>query len=457
MRYWLYSLALAVAVLVSSPWWLLQMLRQGKYRAGIGERLGRVPARIRGPGLAGCIWVHAVSVGEVLACSGLIAGLRDRYPERRVLISTTTASGQALARQRFGEENVFYFPLDFRFSVRRWLRALRPELVVLAESEFWPNFLRMAREEGARLVVVNARVSDRSWPRYRRLRLVMKGILRDMDLLLAQTNEDGRRLIAVGADAERVRVVGNLKFEVKPPAASPLRAELRSHLAKNGAGPVVVLGSTVEGEEELLLPAIRAVLERFTSAVVVLAPRHPERFTPVGELLRSSGLRWQRRSKWDGSDPLAGSVLLLDSIGELASLYELASVAFVGGSLVPRGGHNILEPAQAGAAVLTGPHTENFREMVSIFVQRGAVRIVEAREVEPVLTELLANPGARAELAQRAQAIVRAQSGATARTLEAIGALLRPHDVREEGAGELRAAEIASASQKGGSEAHLRE
>jgi 3-deoxy-D-manno-octulosonic-acid transferase len=424
MIYGLYSTALAFAALVSSPWWLFKMARHGKYRAGIRERLGQVPARLETPPTAGCIWVHAVSVGEVLACSAIIAGLHERFPERRVVISTTTASGQALAHQRFGAKNVFYFPLDFAFAIRPWLRVLRPQLVILAETEFWPNFLRLARHSGAKVVVVNARISDRSLPRYRRFRFAMRRILRNVDLLLAQTEEDRCRLISMGAQPERALVTGNLKFEIAPPAASPLAQQLRLHLQTAGSAPVVVFGSTVEGEEALLLPAFRAVLERFPKAVLVLAPRHPERFRAVADLLRESGLRLCRRSLWDGYLPLAGGVFLLDSIGELASLYPLAAVAFVGGSLAPHGGHNILEPAQAGAAVLTGPHTENFRDIVRIFRQAQAVRIASAREIASVLLEMLTDEPLRGDMTRRARDILLSQSGATARTLDAIQMLL---------------------------------
>ncbi len=463
MMYVLYSGALAVAVLASSPWWLLKMLRHGKYRAGLGERLGRVPGRLELPAAGGCIWVHAVSVGEVLACSGVIAGLREHFPGRSVLISTTTATGQALARHRFGAENVFYFPLDFAFAIRPWVRALRPELVVLAETEFWPNFLHLVRRSGGCVAVVNARVSDRSYPRYRRFRFAMRGILRNVDLLLAQTEEDRRRLISMGAAPERVKVTGNLKFEVAPPPASPMVAEIRSHLETTGAGPVVVFGSTAEGEEALLLPVFRAVLARFPRAVVVLAPRHPERFAAVAGLLNESGPRFFRRSLWNGREALGGSVFLLDSIGELASMYQLASVAFVGGSLAPRGGgHNILEPAQAGAAVLTGPYTENFRDIVRIFRQAGAVRVVDSAEFAPVLLHLLENEGARAELAERAQRIVHSQLGTTARTLEAVEALLSRHSppvVEVQGASHSSkiSSEALSGHSKAGSEVHTEE
>jgi len=422
--YALYTLSLALAAAVSSPWWLLNMLRHGKYRAGLGERLGRVPARFKPSRSEGCIWVHAVSVGEVLACGGLIDRLRERYPDWRVVVSTTTATGQALARQRFGAESVFYFPLDFPFAIRPWLRALCPELVVLAETEFWPNFLHLVQQRGARVAVVNARVSDRSYPRYRRFHFLMRRILQNIDLLLTQTEEDRQRLLSIGAPPERVQVSGNLKFEVASPREPALTGQLRQYVATSGAGPVVVFGSTVENEESLLIPAFRAVLERFPRAVLILAPRHPERFSTVADLLVHSGLHLVRRSHWDGIQSLSGRVFLLDSIGELASIYQFASAAFVGGSLVPHGGHNILEPAQAGAAVLTGPSTENFRDIIRIFRQGNAVRIVEPGQVAPAMIELLSQESLRSQMTARAREILRSQSGATARTLDAIQTLL---------------------------------
>ncbi len=427
--YLLYSAALALGLALTAPWWLLNLLRHGKYRAGLSERLGRVPARVQAPDNAKSIWVHAVSVGEVLAASGLVAELRARFPGVRVVISTTTATGQSLARQRFGEEDVFYFPLDFAFAVRRWLRALRPELVVLTETEFWPNFLRLAKQSGARVAVVNARISDRSFPRYRRFAWLMRRILGSIDVYLAQGDEDRRRLIAIGANPERVHVGGNLKFDVKAPAGSVLVAQMRTRMEETGGGPVLVCGSTVEGEEELLLPAIRAALEHVPGALVVLAPRHPERFAVVAELLRSSGLRWWRRSQWNGAEAPVGGVFLLDTIGELAPMYALADVAFVGGSLVPRGGHNILEPAQQGAAVLVGPHTENFRDIIASFQQAQAVRAVEAGEITRVLLELLRNERARKQLASRGMEVVRAHSGATARTIAVLEKLLAKRDL----------------------------
>ncbi|MBS1851754.1 MAG: 3-deoxy-D-manno-octulosonic acid transferase [Acidobacteria bacterium] len=422
--YWIYSAILGLGLLLSMPYWLWQALRHGKYRAGLGERLGGVPARLGSkPGRT--IWVHAVSVGEVLAVSGLVPLLRQRFPEHRVLVSTTTDTGQKLARARFEAENVFYFPLDFGFAVRRYMQALKPELVVLAETEFWPNFLRAAQDSGARVVVVNARISDRSLPGYRRAKRFFRRILQAVDLFLTQTWEDKKRLHAIGVAAERVEVSGNLKFDVPMPDPPPIVAQLRSTFQYGGTHPVLVCGSTVTGEEPLLLSAFQQVLASYPQAVMLLAPRHPERFGEVAQLLQSLGVRFWKRSAWKG-EQLRGGVFLLDSIGELAALYALADIAFVGGSLVPRGGHNILEPAMYGAAIVVGNHTENFRDIVWLFQNEDAVRIVGPAELPIVWMELLADEADRHALGRRALETLRSQMGATQKTLEALQKLLQP-------------------------------
>lgn len=426
MSYFLYSVVLAAGMLLSLPWWLYQILRHGKYRTGFSARMGSVPARLIDHAASvsrPVIWVHAVSVGEVLAVSGLVLQMRQRFPQHRVLISTTTDTGQELARKRFGEDSVFYFPMDFAFAIRPYLRALRPDLVVLAETEFWPNFLRLAHEAGARIAVVNARISDRSFPNYRRFRWALRRMLVHVDLFLAQTNEDAARLESIGAEPARVQVTGNLKFDLNLPPAPPIVASLRRALAAELSGPVLVCGSTVEGEEPVLLKAFENVRVGRPRAVMILAPRHPERFDDVAILVQQLGLPSSRRSRWAG-EALAGGVLLVDSIGELASLYALADVAFVGGSLVPRGGHNIIEPAQHGVAVVTGNHTENFRDIVGLFQGRDAVRIATVAELPLVLMHLLSNEAERQALGRRAQETMRSQAGAMSRTLDALQALL---------------------------------
>ncbi|MGH9544587.1 MAG: 3-deoxy-D-manno-octulosonic acid transferase [Terriglobales bacterium] len=420
--YLLYSALLAAGLLVSLPYWMFGKRRHGKYREGLGERLGRVPSWLQ-PQPDPAIWVHAVSVGEVLAVSQLVSELRRRFPKHRVVVSTTTATGQKLAKKHFGEESVFYFPLDFAFAIRPFLAALRPQLIVLVETEFWPNFLRLAHAKGARVAVVNARISDRSWPGYRRFRPVLKKVLRNVDLFLAQTGEDGSRLRDIGAPSERVQVCGNLKFDVTVPVPPAMVASLRSAFQQAGAGPVMVCGSTVEGEEGLLLRAFENVLVSHPRAVMILAPRRPERFGEVARLLEQLGVRFWRRSLWSG-DAIAGGVFLVDSIGELAALYALADVAFVGGSLVPRGGHNIIEPAQHGAPIMVGPHTENFRDIVGLFQNHDAVRVVGAAEFPLVLMDLLAHEAERIALGRRGAETLRAQMGATEKTVAALEKLL---------------------------------
>ena len=408
---------------MSLPYWLYQVLRHGKYRRGFAERIGRVPARLTASSSQRVIWIHAVSVGEVLAVSGLVSQLRRSLPNYRVVLSTTTDTGQDLARKRFGEENVFYFPMDFAVAIRPYLRALRPEMVVLAETEFWPNFLRLVHASGARLAVVNGRISDRSWPRYQRFRWALRQMLAHIDLFLAQTETDKSRLQSIGADGARVHVTGNLKFDVTLPPPPPIVETLRRSLAAEGAGPVLVCGSTVDDEEAPLLKAFENLLVSHPHAVMVLAPRHPERFDSVAALLRQMSITSHRRSQWQGQ-PLAGGVLLVDTIGELAALYALADVAFVGGSLVPRGGHNIIEPAQHGVAIVTGNHTENFRDIVGLFQSRDAVRIVGLSELPLTLMHLLDHDPERLALGQRARETILSQMGATFRTLEELKALL---------------------------------
>jgi 3-deoxy-D-manno-octulosonic-acid transferase len=433
LSYFLYSVLLAAAMFVSLPYWLYQILRHGKYGAGFAERIGRVPARLfpansnsQAPRV---IWVHAVSVGEVLAVRGLVLEMRQKLAGHRVFVTTTTDTGQKLARKLFGEENVFYFPMDFAFAIKPYLQMLKPELVVLAEAEFWPNFLHLAHGSGARIAVVNARISDRSWPRYRRFHWALRRMLAHVDLFLAQTPEDGARLQSIGAEPTHVHVTGNLKFDVLPSSVPAIVESLRRALAAEKAGPLLVCGSTVEGEEPMLLKAFENVRAEHPRAVMILAPRHPERFEEAATLLQQMKISFTHRSNWQG-EPLAGGVLLVDTIGELAALYALADVAFVGGSLVPRGGHNILEPAQHGVAIVVGNHTENFRDIVGLFQSRDAVRIVSPAELSATWMQLLANDAERLRLGRRAQETMRLQQGATVRTLEALKTLLAEENHR---------------------------
>jgi 3-deoxy-D-manno-octulosonic-acid transferase len=398
------------------------MATKGKYREGLSERLGWVPGRLREGDTRRTIWVHAVSVGEVLVASRLVKELSASAPQYRVLLSTTTRTGQRLARERTSPSHTFYFPLDFSWIVRRYLRALDPVLLVLVETEFWPNLLTECRRAAIPVAVVNGRVSDRSLPRYLRLRSFWARILASVSIVLAQSEEDVKRLKAIGAPAGRVSFGGNLKFDVSSAEPSAITTMLRDNLS----GRVLVCGSTLEGEEEILLDAFQQLRKAIPDCVMILAPRHPERFGRVAQLLRSRNEQSVRRSNWmkRPAKIKAGTVVLLDSIGELASVYAVASVAFVGGSLIPAGGHNPLEPAQFAIPVVMGTHYANFRAIIDTLVNAEAVKLATNETLVPILEMLLSDRDAASALGVRALEVFHHQSGATARATTALLRLL---------------------------------
>lgn len=416
----LYSLALFLALVVAAPWWLFRMATSGKYREGLMERLGRVPKRVSSTGDEPVIWVHAVSVGEVLAASRLIEELSSRAQGWLVVVSTTTRTGQKIARERFSADRVFYFPLDFAFAVRAWLRALRPRMVVLLETEFWPRYLSECRRANIPVAVVNARISDRSWPRYMRLRFLWKQLLNSFALVLAQSELDATRLTAIGAS--NVRVGGNLKFGIRVEKQAAVTEALRKNLPPGVK--VVVCGSTLAGEEEVLLNALPP------DVVIILAPRHPERFSAVENLLLQRKAPYLLRSKWMESPTpiLGGTVFLLDSIGELASVYSLADLAFVGGGLLWPGGHNPLEPVQFGLPVVIGPNYQNFRDIVGRLSHADAIAVVDLQELQDTFQRLLADEYGAREMGERARKVFEREAGATEAAVNALLAIVGVRD-----------------------------
>lgn len=425
-----YSLLLTLGLVLSSPWWLLRMATTERYREGLRQRLGGVPKEL-GTAIAGrrAVWVHAVSVGEVLAAARLVGELERALGDGFcVVISTTTRTGQALARARFGAERVFYMPLDFAFSVRAYLRVIQPAALVLMESELWPRMLRECERGGVPVVVANARMSDRSFARAMRMQWIWGNVMRKPALWLAQSEEDALRLVVVGVRTENVEVPGNMKYDVRAPKGSECAAWIRE-LAKGR--PVFVAGSTVEGvpaEEELVLSAWRTWMQEQADAFLVLAPRHPERFAAVEAMLR--GVRFAKASEWSAANAaLAGSdvdVVLLDTIGDLAAVYGVADVAFVGGSLVRRGGHNPLEPAQFGVPVLIGPSYENFRDVVKRLQEAGGIRMVrDADELGLAATDLILDRQQAKAMGERGRQVFEQQQGATERSVKAIARVIR--------------------------------
>jgi 3-deoxy-D-manno-octulosonic-acid transferase len=426
--YLVYSFLLAVAAVVTFPYFLVQGLRHGKYLGSAAARLGRAPEAARTPG--GAIWLHAVSVGEVLACQRLAAGLKQRFSKRPLVVSTTTESGFRTAAKRLQADAVFYCPFDFAFAVRRVLKALRPAILLVAETELWPNLLREPSRAGIPVAVFNARVSDRSFPRYRRFRFFFRHVLDCVSLLLPQSDEDARRLLELGAPPARLRLAGNLKYD--QPAAPPLPDWLDEQLREWAANGALVAGSTAAGEETQVLEAFGRLRLRHAGLRLILAPRRPERFEEVAAMAAGQGFAVARRSGLEPAKPQHlrhAQVLLLDTIGELRAFYGYATVAFVGGSLVPHGGQNILEAAQFARPIVVGPHMSNFRDMTRVFLRAGALRqVASAAELAPALEELFENAAMREALGQAALRLLEANRGATDRVIEAVAELL---DVRE--------------------------
>ena len=361
----------------------------------------------------------------------MVGELREALPGWVVAVSTTTATGQRLAKERLPESPVFYLPLDFAFVIRRYLRVLHPSLLILMESELWPNLIQECAHSGVPMAVVNARISDRSLPRYLRLRRLWRPLLAQISLYLAQSEENAARWLRIGAPPNRVRVSGNLKYDVRAAGASALVGQLRERLPEGA--PVVVCGSTLDGEEKMLLEAWPAVLATEPRAMMVLAPRHPDRFAAVAGLVSSSGFVLSRASAFR-ERPVAiepGSIFLLDTIGDLASVYSLGTVAFVGGSLIPAGGHNPLEPAQFGVPVITGSSFENFREIVDAMLLHDSIRVVASDDLSRTLVAMLRSRDDAQALGARGRTFFEAQAGATARTLQALLKLLQERAMGE--------------------------
>ena len=423
--YLVYSLGLALAFLLALPWFLWKGRASGKYLRTFRERMGRLPVYLNVDGDRS-IWIHAVSVGEVLAARPLITALKERFPAHRVFVSTTTMTGNAVARKSVrGTDGLFYAPFDWPGPVRKALDTLNPALLVLVETELWPNLIHEARRRGTRVAVVNGRVSPRSFSRYRRVRRFLKKVLADVDLFLMQGQAHAQRIREMGAPDERVRVMGNLKFDAVEAARPPER--LARLLLGDGRRrrPLWLAGSTVAGEEEIILQAFHRVRERLPGTGLILAPRHPERFSEVPALIEAAGFRCLRRTALDPGVWREGEVVLLDTLGELAQLYPLATVVFVGGSLVPAGGHNILEPAMAGRAVVVGPHMANFQEIADQFKAEDAlVEVSSAEELAREVLSLLTDDERRRRLGERARNLIDRNRGALRDTVDALSGLV---------------------------------
>jgi len=430
---WLLDLAYLAFLAAASPILLWRMIVRGKYRSGWVEKcLGRVPPRA---GDRPCLWFHAVSVGEVLQLRPVLDGLRERVPDVELVISTTTPTGRAVAESKFPHDRVCYFPLDFSWAAREALRRLRPTAVVLVELELWPNFILIAHRAGIPLALINGRVSEHSYRGYTRIRFLMARLLGCFEALAAQNETYAARLAALGAPEGRLHVTGSIKFDRVATDRHNLRtAELRCFFGIRESEPVFIAGSTQEPEEAIALDAYGELRKKYPELRLILVPRHKERFEEVARLVESRRLPLIRRSRPDSAAPTHPAsapgavegrpVLLLDTLGELAACWGLADVAFVGGSLTNRGGQNMIEPAGYGAALLFGPNTHNFRDVVELLLAENAATVVyNDAEVVSTVARFLENPAQARAQGTRAQKLVLDQQGATALTVEILAGL----------------------------------
>ncbi len=417
-----YNALLALVAIVALPLLVVRGLLKGQTWRGIVERFGVLAPSFHQT-TANSIWLHAVSVGEVLSCAQLVKTLRREFGGVPIFVSTSTPTGRRMAGEKLSQwvNGIFYSPFDLPFALDRVFRTIRPRLVIVAETELWPNLFRLTKRSGAGLLLVNARISDRSAPRYRRFRFFFSHILPHPDLVLAQSDLDRERLIATGAPPEKVLVGGNLKYDFEPGTEKVPQAVALT-LDRLQAGPIIVAGSTREGEEEPVIEAFRKLSQSRRQALLVIAPRHPQRFNEAEKVLASSGITFARRSQLapGTSERLElPGVLLLDTLGELSSLYRVADIVFVGGSLNGWGGHNVLEPALSGKPVVVGPTMHNFRAITEeLIAQRAIVQVDGPGKLADAFEGMLNNPTKAAEIGMRGRQVAESQRGATKRVVQ---------------------------------------
>lgn len=429
MFYLVYNL---LSLLLLMPLLVFTVCRSIKLQwpLALPARFGFIPADDLAK-LAGrpVIMLHAVSVGEVIAARPLIAALRSRYPGHALVVSNGTDTGRQMASALAAVDLCIYFPFDLLFSIRHILNLLKPCIVIIMETEIWPNFSREIARRSIPLLMANGRISDRSYPRYLKLRWFFRQTLQNFSHLCMQSATARERIIAIGAAAERVVVCGNLKYDIQfQRVSSAEKSALRRHCTIPDDCLVITAGSTHAGEEDMLLKAYREVLADSAELFMVLAPRHPQRTAEVADILKKSGVRFRRFTELQpdsGEQFQPGEVLLVDTVGELLNLYGLADVVFVGGSLVPVGGHNLLEPASRGIPTLFGPFMSNFAEITALVLEsRAGVQVVTTEELVKTLRRLLADPAERESLSDNSFAMMRENGGATGKHLECIAAQL---------------------------------
>jgi 3-deoxy-D-manno-octulosonic-acid transferase len=428
--YLLYDLILLMSAFFLIPFYLIRGLRHGKVRRGIRERLGFfLPDRLALLRGRKVFWIHAVSVGETRAAISLLKGLRKTYPDAALVLSNVTETGHAIAQGIKELDLCLFFPFDLSLVVRKVLRQVRPDLIIIVETEIWPNFVRISHEAGIPILLVNGRISDRSFPRYQLAKPLLQPLLQRFSAFCMQTDLDAERIRHMGAPEERVEVTRNLKFDMQASAPDRTAIATLKDLYRIPSGATVwVAGSTHAGEEEIIIEVYRQLVAEGENLILILVPRHPERCRAVGDMLTTCGLPYVLRSDIESSRNLlrAGEVLLGDTLGEMLKFYAAADVVFVGGSLANIGGHNILEACLLKKPVLFGPHMHNFKEISRLVAEvRGGIGVADDKELLGTLRELIENPQMRCTMGEAGYDLLQRNSGATAHTLDVISRVLR--------------------------------
>ncbi|HSE32777.1 MAG TPA: 3-deoxy-D-manno-octulosonic acid transferase [Pyrinomonadaceae bacterium] len=437
--YLVYSLLLTLGLIVLIPRFLLQAIAHGKYLPGLRQRLGSIPQLSEST--QPTVWLHCVSVGETQAARPFVRELRKQLPDCRLVVSTVTVTGQKVANAVFKNEaaEIVYFPIDWAWCVRRSLRAIDPDVVLMLETELWPNFLRHCRKRGVPVAVINGRISKKSYSGYSLIGFFVRRILKDINLAVMQTEADCERIRSLGMSRSHSIVGGNLKFDAGPPAkCDALTEQIRSRFDLRANVPLILAASTHAPEERIIVDSFKMLTARNHAPMrLAIAPRHPERFAEVASVLEKSGLRWVRRSSAPHPNDVDVEAILFDSIGELTSIYPLSTMVFVGGSLVEKGGHNVLEPAAAGVPVITGAHTDNFESIVQMLQEHDAIIKLPPFEQPEVITalrdaftSLLTSEERRSQLASNALQLLEMNRGVAEKTLELVTPLFQLAEVR---------------------------
>lgn len=428
--YLIYEIFIWIFFTVSSPFFIYKFFTTEKYRAGLKERLGLYNWKKIQKTEKKRIWIHAVSVGETMAASFLASQLHKKIPDCEIFFSTTTVTGQKTAQNRVKwAHKIFYFPLDFSFAVKRAIKQVNPDICILIETEIWPNFLRICKKERIPIIIANGRLSEKSFKGYKRLGPIIKRILQDITLFSMQTNADAERIKRLGAAEDRIRVVGNIKFDQALASSKTVKKEeIRKKFNIPTDKFILLFASTHSGEEKILIPLFKKLKEEKENLFLIIAPRHPERFDEVASIIEKEGMSYLRRTNIENSNSNAAKgydILLLDSVGELYMLFSVCDLVFMGGSLVPVGGHNLLEAAVFGKPTVFGPHMHNFRDIASIIISNKAgYQVSNEKELIQIMKHFIDNPTELSEASNNCKLIFDENSGATDKNVEIIKGLI---------------------------------